>query len=89
MLAATYNPGCLVAALRKLFAYNPQPLAAPLFALGGAPFTSAAFQSALLSNLTRLGIDTIGIKGYSFRKGAAQHAYETGLLNEQIQTLGR
>ena len=43
----------------------------------------------MLSNLIRLGIDTIGIKGYSFRKGAAQHAYEIGLLNEQIETLGR
>ena len=39
--------------------------------------------------MTRLSLNTIGIKGHSFRKGAAQHAHEAGLLNEQIQTLGR
>ena len=71
MLAATYDAGCPVSALRRLFSYDLQPQTAPLFILGNQPFTPAAFQHALISYITRLGIDTSGIKGYSFRKGAA------------------
>jgi len=35
------------------------------------------------------GIDPNGITLHSFRKGAAQHAKDSGLRDDQIQTLGR
>ncbi|KAJ5215291.1 uncharacterized protein N7498_001698 [Penicillium cinerascens] len=34
-------------------------------------------------------IPTHGYLGHSFRKGAAQHAHDSGILDDQIQMLGR
>jgi hypothetical protein len=36
-----------------------------------------------------LGLQTEGYLGHSFRKGAAQHAHDSGILDDQIQILGR
>ena len=89
LLAATNDAACPVAGLTQLFAHDPKPPSAPLFSLSSSAFTPAAFQSAVLKSLRNLGIDSTGIKGHSFRKGAAQHAHDAGILNEQIQALGR
>ena len=89
MLAATADAACPMDALRRLFLYDPRPLHAPLFTFAAGPFTAKAFQSALITKLKLAGEDTAGIKGHSFRKGAAQHAHEAGILHEQIQALGR
>ena len=89
VLAATADRACPVKALRKLLLYDTKPSNAPLFSFAARPFTAKAFQSALLSGLQKAGEDTSGIKGHNFRKGAAQHAHEAGILHEQIQALGR
>jgi integrase len=89
ILAATTDEACPVDALRKLFLYDPRSPQAPLFSFSSGPFSSKAFQTALLSKLRKVGENTAGIKGHSFRKGAAQHAHEAGILHEQIQALGR
>jgi len=89
ILAATNDAACPVEALRKLFLLDPKPLHAPLFAFAAKTFSAAAFQTALLTKMTNLGLNIAGIKGHSFRKGAAQHAHDAGVLQEQIQALGR
>ncbi len=45
--------------------------------------------SVLKSRLTQAGFSEIGFSGHSFRKGAAQHASNQGMLDSQIQKLGR
>ena len=89
ILVATNNAACPVEALSKLFLYDQQPASAPLFALSSGTFTLSTFQTAVISKLNHAGIDSAGIKGHSFRKGAAQHAYNAGIRNDQIQALGR
>jgi integrase len=89
ILAATNDPACPVEALRRLFLLDPKPSHAPLFAFTSKPFSAPAFQAALLTKMTSLGLNTSGIKGHSFRKGAAQHAHNAGILHDQIQALGR
>ena len=41
------------------------------------------------TKLRALGLQTDGYSGHSFRKGAAQHAHDSGILDDQIQMLGR
>ena len=89
VLAATNDVACPVEALSKLFLHDQQPASAPLFALSSGTFTLSAFQTAVISKLNHAGIDSAGIKGHSFRKGAAQHTYNAGIRNDQIQALGR
>ena len=89
VLAATNDAACPVEGLSKLFLHDSQPSTAPLFTLSSGPFTSVAFQRAVISKLKRSGEDTTGLKGHSFRKGAAQHAHDSGLRSDHIQALGR
>ena len=37
----------------------------------------------------KIGIQDSGYSGHSFRRGAAQHASDMGMLDSEIQTLGR
>lgn len=91
MLAATPDaPGtCPVRALRQLFENDPQPLNAPLFNHSGKAFTRLVVQAALRNDLQRLGINPLGYSLHSIRKGAAQHAKDSGIRDDQIQVLGR
>ncbi|KAJ5117536.1 hypothetical protein N7448_011168 [Penicillium atrosanguineum] len=89
VLAATSDAACPVEGLSKLFLHDSQPMTAPLFALSTGPFSSSVFQRAVISKLHHAGKDTTGLKGHSFRKGAAQHAYDAGLRDDHIQALGR
>jgi integrase len=89
VLAATNDAACPVDALSKLLTHDLQPPSSPLFSLSNGTFTSSAFQSAVISKLRRSGGRTEGIKGHSFRKGAAQHAHNAGIRNDHIQALGR
>ena len=89
VLAATNDAACPVEALSKLFTHDPQPAGAPLFAFASGPFSAPAFTKRIVSQLHQAGVDTTGIKGHSFRKGAAQHAHDAGLRNDHIQALGR
>lgn len=89
ILAATDSPTCPVKALRQLFDKDPQAPHAPLFSLREAPFTRKSVIDFLHRQLLAAGIPTTGYSGHSFRKGAAQHASDNGMLDEQIKTLGR
>ena len=89
VLAATNDGACPVEALSKLFLHDRQPASAPLFSFSSGAFTSPAFQAAVISKLNRAGLNSAGVKGHSFRKGAAQHAHDAGLRNDHIQALGR
>ncbi|KAJ6102333.1 hypothetical protein N7486_004760 [Penicillium sp. IBT 16267x] len=43
VLVAINDAACPVEGLSKLFLYDSQPMAAPLFTLSSGPFTSSAF----------------------------------------------
>lgn len=91
MLAATPDAlgTCPVKVLRELFEKDTQPLNAPLLNYFGKPFTQSFVQSSLRNDLQRLGLNPLGYSLHSLRKGAAQHAKDSGLRDDQIQVLGR
>ena len=89
LVAAIDSPSCPVKAIIHLFAVDPQPNNAPLFSFSGQPFTKKRLQSTLTNTLKSKGLDPNGITLHSFRKGATQHAKDSGLRDDQIQTLGR
>jgi integrase len=62
---------------------------APLFSLSTGAFTREKALSILNKRLRRMGISPQGFSGHSFRKGAAQEAYNNHMSEEQIQALGR
>jgi hypothetical protein len=90
VVAATGSSTCPVQALRELFAVDLQPPNSPLFRLATTPFSKASLIRILRSRLQALGYpnpDTF--HGHSFRRGAAQTASDNGMLDSDIQTLGR
>ncbi|KAJ5215306.1 uncharacterized protein N7498_001713 [Penicillium cinerascens] len=89
ILAKTGDGACPVDALRKLLLLDPRGPDTPLFSFGRRPFSRNNFLSTLSTKLRTLGIQTHGYSGQSFRKGAAQHAHDSGILDDQIQMLGR
>ena len=92
ILAATEDKTCPVTALRTLFIRDPQPRTAPLFRLTG---TSTAFARKPVLDILQERLRAHNIiapktyTGHSFRKGAAQHASDNGMLDQHIQKLGR
>lgn len=92
ILAATHDKNCPVTALRTLFIRDPQPRTAPLFRLTGKS-TAFARKSVLDFLQERLRAHNIitpkSYTGHSFRKRAAQHASDNGMLDQHIQKLGR
>ena len=88
MLAATNNHTCPVRALRHLFQTDIQLPQAPLFRVGTA-FTKQTVITILRKRLIAAEIPDPGYSGHSFRRGAAQHAADNGMLKENIQKLGR
>ena len=75
VLAATNDAACPVEGLSKLFLHDSQPMTAPLFTLSSGPFTSSAFQRAVISKLNRAGKDTTGLRVIVSGKG--QHNMPT------------
>lgn len=94
ILAATQSAArtCPVTALRTLFDRDLQPGSAPLFRLTGK---STAFARKPVLDILQKRLQHHKIKlpqhytGHSFRKGAAQHASDNGMLEQHIQKLGR
>lgn len=85
-----HSPTCAVTALRNLFERDPQPLNAPLFRISSGAFPRDYYISTLRSRLqAHKYTNVIDYAGHSFRRGAAQHASDNGLLDEDIQRLGR
>lgn len=89
MLAKTQDPTCPVTALRALFTRDPQPAYAPLFSHDNKSFTRRYVIAQLRSRLSAIGVSSTNYSGHSFWKGAAQHASNNGMLEEDIQKLGR
>jgi integrase len=89
ILVKTGDGACPVDALQKLLLLDPRGPDAPLFAFHRKPSSRSNFLSTLSTRLRALSIRTDGYSGHSFRKGAAQHAHDSGILDEQIQVLGR
>ncbi|KAJ3453583.1 hypothetical protein MRS44_017830 [Fusarium solani] len=89
ILARTGDGACPVDALQKLLLLDPKEHDAPLFSFHRRPFSRSNSLSTLSTKLRTLGLQTDGYSGHSFRKGAAQHAHDSGILNDQIQMLGR
>lgn len=94
ILAATHDETCPVRALGVLFDQDPQPCTAPLFRFANSTGLTAFARKPVLEVLqTRLQLHNIimpkSYTGHSFRKRAAQHASENGMLDQHIQKLGR
>ena len=89
MLAATASPSCPVKALRSLFTHDPQPPSSPLFTCNNSSFTRRYVINQLRQRLQIANIPALLYSGHSFRRGAAQHASDNGMLDEDIQKLGR
>ena len=75
VFAATNDAACPVEGLAKLFLHDSQPATAPLFTLSYGPFTSSAFQRAVISKLNRAGEDTTELRVTVSGKG--QHNMPT------------
>jgi hypothetical protein len=78
-----------IRALRLLFNNDVQPPSAPLFRFQNTPLSRTALVKTLRTRPTEAGLYDAQYAGHSIRRGAAQHASDNGMLDEQIQTLGR
>jgi hypothetical protein len=88
--ASPGSPTCPVTALRKLFDTQPLPDTAPLFGWGSKPLKRTWMINNMRSKLRNEGISVSAkYSGHSFRRGAAQKAYDNGLTEADIQALGR
>lgn len=87
-VAASNDNACAVKSLKHLFEKFPTASNAPLFDQSKGAFTREFVTANLKSILGELGI--VGnYSGHSFRRGAATSAKEAGLLDSEIQLLGR
>lgn len=90
VLAATRTETCPVDALHWLFTQDPQPPNPPFFSYNNPFFNRRRVVEQLRSRIFTVGISSTNYNysGHSFRKGAAQHAADNGML-EDIRKLGR
>jgi hypothetical protein len=89
LVAAIDSPLYPVKALLQLWAQDPQPPNAPLFSFSGMPFTKDRVYRKLNDFLQPNRIDPRDYTLHSFRRGAAEHAKDSGMRDGQIQALGR
>ncbi len=89
ILAATGERTCQVAALARLYTLNPKHPDTPLFCLSSGAFPRHSVVSTLKKRISLLGLSQSDYSGHSFRKGAAQHTADHGMLDEMIQRIGR
>lgn len=89
LVSRASDSACPIHHFLKLQEEDPQPDGAPLFRLHTGPFHRTQVIAALQRRLQAIGHSTQGFSGHSFRKGAAQHAYDNHLHDDQIQLLGR
>ena len=89
VVAATGEHNCPVNALRQLFKNDPQSGHSPLFSLASGGFRRDKVLGILKRRLQLANIPSSAYSGHSFRRGAAQHAKDHGLLDEHVQALGR
>jgi hypothetical protein len=89
IVAASGLPTCAVSHMRALFRAHPAPLTAPLFILSTGGFPRQRLVDLIKSRLSSSGEDPSKFAGHSIRRGAAQHAANTGLTDSEIKILGR
>lgn len=89
IVTATEEHNCPVLGLQLLFERDFQPPSAPLFSLQSGGFPRDKLIATFKQRLRLANIPATSYSGHSFRRGAAQHAKDHGLFNEQIQALGR
>ncbi len=89
ILAATGEPTCPVAALRRLLIQDPRPPNALLFRLQSSTFSRQAVVNILKQCIGAAGFPEVNYSGHSFCKGAAQHEADHRMLDQSIQRLGR
>ncbi len=89
ILAATGEPTCPVAALRRLFIQDSRPHNAPLFRLQSSAFSRQAVVNILKQRIGAASLPEANYSGHSLCKGAAKHVADYGMLDESIQRLGR
>ena len=87
-IAATNDEACSVASTLNLFTRFPKSASPPLFQVQNKAFTRDYLVQALRNGLRAIGVRG-NYSGQSFRRGAATMAKDSGLLEEDIQTLGR
>lgn len=90
IVARTNEPTCPVKALKALYTLDPQPATAPLFRTRNGTFSRNKYINEMRKRLKDIGVkDYNGYAGHSPRRGAAQHAADNGILDSDIQKLGR
>ena len=92
-IAASNDSACPVAAMKKLTCIDShRPAHAPLFCIGPyeqRPFTREYVIQRLRELAIGAGLGYGAWNGHSFRRGAATWAAEMGIVDNQIQILGR
>jgi hypothetical protein len=90
VVAKTDEPTCPVTALRALYTLDPQPSRAPLFRTSNGAFSRNAYVGEMRRRLRNKGEKNYSqYAGHSPRRGAAQHAADNGIMEYDIQRLGR
>lgn len=90
VIARTGEATCPVLALRALYDLDPQPPCSPLFRTHTGPFSRKFYIDKLRARLASKGYQNYMLfAGHSPRRGAAQHAADNGIMDEDIQKLGR
>jgi hypothetical protein len=90
ILAATNSPTCPVRALRHLIQTDIQPPSAPLFTFYNREFSYQQFVDETRQRLCDAGNKQYNsFTGHSYRRGAATTAKLHGMLDSDIQRLGR
>jgi hypothetical protein len=88
VVARTGDATCLVSALRALYALDPQPPRAPLFRTHNGTLSRNKYINEMRKRLKDNGYKNH--KRYAgHSRGAAQHAADNGILEYDIQRLGR
>jgi hypothetical protein len=90
VVANTGEDTCPVAALRALYTLDPQPPRAPLFRTHNGTLSRNKYINEMRRRLKDNGHTNYKCySGHSPRRGAAQHAADNGILEYDIQRLGR
>jgi hypothetical protein len=90
VVAKTGEATCPVSALRALYALDPQLPRAPLFRTHRGTLSRNKYINEMRKRLRDNGYqDYMRYAGHSPRRGAAQHAADNGILEYDIQRLGR
>lgn len=92
-VAATGSAICAIKHMKELFKHIAGEPDAPLFTLAShgdnTAFTYQRMLAAIKSRLHAAGLNPKRFAGHSLRRGAAQHAANSGLTKDEIMTLGR